>query len=174
MSCLSVQGMSVVGDLFGSGRMFLPQVIKSARVMKKAVGYLVPFMEKERELQLKQTGITDLVNNSLYSFVFCLIIRMVTGHCIVCCLIIITNLGTQFLFQPIAVESLGPMHASPRQFLVDLGRKVTAHSGDDCEGSFLFRHISVLLHHFNSLLLHDSFVSVYCPDWWSLLSLFYI
>ena len=79
--------------------------------MKKAVGYLVPFMEKERELQLKQTGITDLVNNSLYSFVFCLIIRMVIGHCIVCCLIIITNLGTRFLFQPIAVESLGPMHA---------------------------------------------------------------
>ena len=43
------QGMSVVGDLFGAGKMFLPQVIKSARVMKKAVGYLVPFMEKEKE-----------------------------------------------------------------------------------------------------------------------------
>ena len=40
--------MSVVGDLFGAGKMFLPQVIKSARVMKKAVGYLIPFMEKER------------------------------------------------------------------------------------------------------------------------------
>ena len=53
----------MVGDLFGSGRMFLPQVIKSARVMKKAVGYLVPFMEEERELQLKQSGITDLVDN---------------------------------------------------------------------------------------------------------------
>jgi len=57
--------MSVVGDLFGSGRMFLPQVIKSARVMKKAVGYLVPFMEEERALQLKQTGINDLVNSML-------------------------------------------------------------------------------------------------------------
>jgi len=45
--------------------MFLPQVIKSARVMKKAVGYLVPFMETERELQLKQTGVDDLVNNTL-------------------------------------------------------------------------------------------------------------
>ncbi|KAL5008011.1 hypothetical protein ScPMuIL_013592 [Solemya velum] len=43
-----MKGMSVVGDLFGSGKMFLPQVIKSARVMKKAVGYLIPFMEKER------------------------------------------------------------------------------------------------------------------------------
>jgi 5-methyltetrahydrofolate--homocysteine methyltransferase len=41
-------GMNVVGDLFGSGRMFLPQVVKSARVMKKAVAYLVPFIERER------------------------------------------------------------------------------------------------------------------------------
>jgi 5-methyltetrahydrofolate--homocysteine methyltransferase len=43
-----MQGMSVVGDLFGSGRMFLPQVVKSARVMKKAVAYLFPFMEAEK------------------------------------------------------------------------------------------------------------------------------
>jgi 5-methyltetrahydrofolate--homocysteine methyltransferase len=42
-------GMSVVGDLFGEGKMFLPQVVKSARVMKKAVAYLTPFMEKEKE-----------------------------------------------------------------------------------------------------------------------------
>ncbi len=41
-------GMNVVGDLFGSGKMFLPQVVKSARVMKKAVGHLVPFMEDEK------------------------------------------------------------------------------------------------------------------------------
>src|SRR5215469_3814812 len=41
-------GMSVVGDLFGSGRIFLPQVVKSARVMKKAVAYLMPFMEAEK------------------------------------------------------------------------------------------------------------------------------
>ena len=41
-------GMSVVGDLFGAGKMFLPQVVKSARVMKKAVAYLLPFMEKEK------------------------------------------------------------------------------------------------------------------------------
>jgi 5-methyltetrahydrofolate--homocysteine methyltransferase len=44
-----MKGMSVVGDLFGKGKMFLPQVIKSARVMKKAVAYLIPFMEKEKE-----------------------------------------------------------------------------------------------------------------------------
>ena len=42
-------GMNVVGDLFGSGKMFLPQVVKSARVMKQAVAYLMPFMDAERE-----------------------------------------------------------------------------------------------------------------------------
>jgi 5-methyltetrahydrofolate--homocysteine methyltransferase len=54
-SCLSIiegplmDGMSVVGDLFGQGKMFLPQVVKSARVMKKSVAYLTPFMEAEKE-----------------------------------------------------------------------------------------------------------------------------
>jgi 5-methyltetrahydrofolate--homocysteine methyltransferase len=43
-----MDGMNVVGDLFGSGKMFLPQVVKSARVMKKAVAYLTPFMEAEK------------------------------------------------------------------------------------------------------------------------------
>jgi 5-methyltetrahydrofolate--homocysteine methyltransferase len=53
-SCLSIiegplmDGMSIVGDLFGAGKMFLPQVVKSARVMKKAVAYLTPFMEAEK------------------------------------------------------------------------------------------------------------------------------
>ncbi len=43
-------GMNVVGDLFGAGKMFLPQVVKSARVMKKAVAYLLPYMEEEKRL----------------------------------------------------------------------------------------------------------------------------
>ncbi len=43
-----MDGMNVVGDLFGAGKMFLPQVVKSARVMKKAVAYLLPFMEEEK------------------------------------------------------------------------------------------------------------------------------
>jgi 5-methyltetrahydrofolate--homocysteine methyltransferase len=43
-----MEGMKIVGDLFGSGKMFLPQVVKSARAMKKAVAYLEPFMEKEK------------------------------------------------------------------------------------------------------------------------------
>src|SRR6476620_12783710 len=46
-------GMSVVGDLFGAGKMFLPQVVKSARVMKKAVAYLLPFMEAEKDVHTK-------------------------------------------------------------------------------------------------------------------------
>ncbi|PYJ12768.1 MAG: methionine synthase [Verrucomicrobia bacterium] len=49
-------GMSVVGDLFGSGKMFLPQVVKSARVMKKAVAYLMPFMEAEKSAHAKPQG----------------------------------------------------------------------------------------------------------------------
>uniref|UniRef100_A0A7S2W2U1 methionine synthase n=1 Tax=Mucochytrium quahogii TaxID=96639 RepID=A0A7S2W2U1_9STRA len=52
-----MDGMNIVGDLFGSGKMFLPQVIKSARVMKKAVAYLLPFMEKEKQDNLIAQGI---------------------------------------------------------------------------------------------------------------------
>ena len=44
-----MDGMKVVGELFGAGKMFLPQVVKSARVMKKAVAYLLPFMEKNKD-----------------------------------------------------------------------------------------------------------------------------
>merc|ERR1719161_3333996 len=51
-----MNGMNVVGDLFGSGKMFLPQVIKSARVMKKAVGYLTPFMEEEKRAAIVAAG----------------------------------------------------------------------------------------------------------------------
>jgi 5-methyltetrahydrofolate--homocysteine methyltransferase len=51
-----MSGMSVVGDLFGSGKMFLPQVVKSARVMKKAVAYLMPFMEAEKTESAKPQG----------------------------------------------------------------------------------------------------------------------
>jgi 5-methyltetrahydrofolate--homocysteine methyltransferase len=49
-------GMNVVGDLFGAGKMFLPQVVKSARVMKKAVGHLVPYIEEEKEGEISTNG----------------------------------------------------------------------------------------------------------------------
>lgn len=53
-----MDGMNIVGDLFGAGKMFLPQVIKSARVMKTAVNYLIPFMEIEKE-EKKKLGIAS-------------------------------------------------------------------------------------------------------------------
>ena len=51
-----MNGMNVVGDLFGSGKMFLPQVVKSARVMKKAVAYLVTYIEKEKDEDKRSNG----------------------------------------------------------------------------------------------------------------------
>jgi 5-methyltetrahydrofolate--homocysteine methyltransferase len=54
-------GMSIVGDLFGAGKMFLPQVVKSARVMKQAVAYLLPYMEEEKE----RTGMAGQSNGKI-------------------------------------------------------------------------------------------------------------
>ena len=51
-----MDGMNVVGDLFGAGKMFLPQVVKSARVMKQAVAHLIPFIEEEKLLEEQRTG----------------------------------------------------------------------------------------------------------------------
>ena len=51
-----MDGMNIVGDLFGSGQMFLPQVVKSARVMKKAVAYLLPYIEKEKGGKYESSG----------------------------------------------------------------------------------------------------------------------
>ena len=63
-------GMDVVGDLFGAGKMFLPQVVKSARVMKQAVGHLVPFIEQEKtssgELQSKGTIVMATVKGDVH------------------------------------------------------------------------------------------------------------
>ena len=56
-----MDGMNIVGELFGAGKMFLPQVVKSARVMKKAVAYLTPFMEAEKEL----AGIASAPNGTI-------------------------------------------------------------------------------------------------------------
>src|SRR4051794_32399010 len=54
-----MDGMNVVGDLFGSGKMFLPQVVKSARVMKKAVAYLIPYIEAEKAANPELAGAQD-------------------------------------------------------------------------------------------------------------------
>ncbi|HET6739989.1 MAG TPA: methionine synthase [Kribbella sp.] len=55
-----MDGMKIVGDLFGAGKMFLPQVVKSARVMKRSVAYLEPFMEEEKE-QARREGRAEMV-----------------------------------------------------------------------------------------------------------------
>mgnify|MGYP005991848739 CR=1 FL=1 len=63
-----MSGMNVVGDLFGSGKMFLPQVIKSARVMKKAVAHLIPFMEAEKAAALAAAGLDPSTDDdSMYA-----------------------------------------------------------------------------------------------------------
>ena len=62
------------------------------------------------------------------------------------------------IFQPVAVESLGPINASGRVFLSKLGRKLADQSGDDREISFLFQRLSVLIQRYNAILLHDCFV----------------
>jgi len=56
-----MDGMNIVGDLFGSGKMFLPQVVKSARVMKKAVAYLIPFIDEEK----KEMGLENVSNGKI-------------------------------------------------------------------------------------------------------------
>lgn len=54
-----MDGMNIVGDLFGQGKMFLPQVVKSARVMKQAVAHLIPYIEEEKLAEEKRTGIAS-------------------------------------------------------------------------------------------------------------------
>ncbi|OBF62671.1 methionine synthase [Mycobacterium sp. 852002-51971_SCH5477799-a] len=60
-----MDGMNVVGDLFGSGKMFLPQVVKSARVMKKAVAYLLPFIEAEKAAPLPGEAVKKDTNGTI-------------------------------------------------------------------------------------------------------------
>src|SRR5213079_3243689 len=55
-----MDGMKVVGDLFGAGKMFLPEVVKSARAMKKAVAYLEPFMQAERDARMAAGGAVEV------------------------------------------------------------------------------------------------------------------
>ena len=62
-------------------------------------------------------------------------------------------------FQPIAFETLGPLNSSALAFLISLGRRLSAVTGDPREGVFLFQRLSVSLQRYSSIALHDSFVS---------------
>jgi len=74
------------------------------------------------------------------------------------------SLAESHLFFPIAVEIQGPLNEEARQLQCDLGRRISASSGNDREVNFLFQRVSVVVQRFNSVLLHDSFSVVYQPD----------
>jgi len=76
----------------------------------------------------------------------------------------VANIGGQYLFAPIAVETLGPMNTSACQLFTNLGRKISSASGDDREGAFLFQGVSVLMQHYNAVLLHDTLPATDCTD----------
>ena len=67
------------------------------------------------------------------------------------------TLQTHYDFQPIAVETLGPINESATSFLYDLGRRISLVSGEDREPQFLYQCISVAIQRFNAVLLHDGF-----------------
>jgi len=73
-------------------------------------------------------------------------------------IIITIGLGNRYIFQPTAVESLGPINDSATAFLGDLGQRIAEQSGEIREGNFLFQRLSVLIQQFNAVLLHDGFV----------------
>jgi len=74
------------------------------------------------------------------------------------------SLAASHLFFPIAVKTQGPLNEEARQLLCDLGRRISASSGDDREENFLFQRVSVVVLRFNSVLLHDSFSAEDQPD----------
>jgi len=74
------------------------------------------------------------------------------------------SLAASHLFFPIAVRIQGPLNKEAQQLLCDLGRRISASSGDDREVNFLFQRVSVVVQCFNSVLLHDSFSAEDQPD----------
>ena len=70
------------------------------------------------------------------------------------------SLANSYIFQPIAVGSRGAFSASALSFLTTLGDRLTGTSGNWCEMSYLFQRLTVIIQHFNPVLIHESFVSV--------------
>jgi len=75
-----------------------------------------------------------------------------------------SNLPTNLIFQPIAVENLGAFSSSSPDFTSALGHKISSVSGEKRKTSFLFQCLSAALQRFNAVLLYDTFVSQYDPD----------
>jgi len=74
------------------------------------------------------------------------------------------TLGARYIFEPIAVETLGVFNASARHFLDDLGRRISENTGEARETSFLYQRISNLVQRFNAVRLHDSLPATDCID----------
>jgi len=74
------------------------------------------------------------------------------------------DLGARYIFEPIAVETLGVFNASARHLLDDLGRRISENTGEARETSFLYQRISILVQRFNAVLLHDSLPATDCTD----------
>jgi len=74
------------------------------------------------------------------------------------------DLDGRYIFEPIAIETLGVFNTSARQLLFDLGRKTTESTGETREVSCLFQRCLVLVQHFNAILLHDSLPAQDCID----------
>jgi len=74
------------------------------------------------------------------------------------------SLAAGYIFFPIAVETQGPLSEEAWQLLCDLGRRISASSGDDREVSYLFQRVSVVVQRLNAVLMHDSFCVEYRPD----------
>ena len=74
------------------------------------------------------------------------------------------SIGSEYLFAPIAVETLGPMNTSACQLFANLGRKISWASGDDRDGAILFQRVSVLAQRYNAVLLHDTLPATACTE----------
>ena len=74
------------------------------------------------------------------------------------------DLPASYIFQPIALETLGPINRSAVEFLTELGRRISIASGEEREGMFLFQRLSITLQQYNAVLLHNSFVTGGDPD----------
>ena len=72
------------------------------------------------------------------------------------------DLSARYIFEPIAVETLGVLNASARHLLNDLGRRISLNSGEARETSFLYQRISILVQRFNAVLLH--YLSLFLPN----------
>ena len=74
------------------------------------------------------------------------------------------NLDGRYIFEPIAIETIGIFNTSARQLLFDLAMKITESTGEAREAGFLFQRCSVLVQRFNAILLHDSLPAQDCTD----------